>query len=260
MPATLQQLEVEGLPTRISRTNTPSDAPPVLVLHGWGASIDAVGSILNGLGATLDVIAVDLPGHGETATPPIAWTTADYARWTLALLDQLGVERCSIVAHSFGGRVTLQLMDQQPGRFARIVITGGAGLRPRRKPKYYVRVGIAKFGKFVGRFGGPLGRRWQDRMRRRVASEDWLNASEEIRGTLRNVLGEDLRPLLPGVTVPTLLLWGTHDEDAPLWMAKVMAEEMPDAALVELDGGHFAYAERAAEFNTIAAHFLQAAR
>jgi len=39
-----------------------------------------------------------------------------------------------------------------------------------------------------------------------------------------------------------------------------MAAEMPDAALVELDGGHFAYAERAGEFNAVATHFLQAAR
>jgi pimeloyl-ACP methyl ester carboxylesterase len=35
-----------------------------------------------------------------------------------------------------------------------------------------------------------------------------------------------------------------------------MEAEIPDAALVELDGGHFAYAERAGEFNRIAAHFL----
>lgn len=260
MPATLQHLEVDGLRTRISRRGPASDAPPVLILHGWGASIDAVGSILGGLGASLDTIAVDLPGHGETDMPPQAWTTADYARWTLALLDQLGIDRCSIVAHSFGGRVALQLVTADPQRVARLVITGGAGLRPKRKPKYYVRVGIAKFGKFVGAVGGPLGRRWQDRMRRRVASADWLAAPEAIRGTLRNVLAEDLRPLLPGITPPTLLLWGTHDEDTPLWMAHVLAAEIPDAALVELDGAHYAYAERAAEFNTVAAHFLQAAR
>jgi len=209
--ATLQHLEIGGLRTRISRTGTPSDAPPVLILHGWGASIDAVGSIVNGVGATLDVIAVDFPGFGETDLPPHAWTTADYAQWILELLDAIAVTRCSIVAHSFGGRVTLQLMAAQPGRVARIVITGGAGLRPKRKPAYYAKVSVAKFGKFVGRFGGPLGRRWQDRMRRRVASADWLAAPEAIRGTLRNVLAEDLRPLLPACTAPTLLLWGTHD-------------------------------------------------
>lgn len=129
MAATLQQLEIDGLRTRISRTGTPSDAPPVLVLHGWGASIDAVGSIVTGLGATLDVIAVDFPGFGGTEMPPVAWTTADYAQWVLRLLDELRVERCSIVAHSFGGRVTLQLMAAQPDRFARVLPRGLARLR-----------------------------------------------------------------------------------------------------------------------------------
>ncbi len=253
-------VEIDGLRVRITRTGTRSDAPPVLILHGWGASIDAVGSILSGLGPRLDVLAVDLPGHGETDLPPAPWTTEDYARFVLALLDQQGIERASVIAHSFGGRLALQLSHLAPERLARIIITGGAGLRAKRPASYYGKVAIAKLGRFVGAVGGPPGRRLQARMRARVASADWLAVPELLRETLRNVLAEDLRPLLPGVRSEVLLLWGTHDADTPLWMGRVMEQEIPGAALVELDGGHYAYAEQAAQFNTIALTFLEGAR
>lgn len=252
-------VEVDGLRVRILRSRTRSEAPPVLILHGWGASIDAVGSMTAGLGGRLDVLAVDLPGHGETDLPPEPWTTEDYARFVLALLDQQGIDRCSVIGHSFGGRLVLQLTHLAPERLARLIITGGAGLRPKRPASYYGKVAIAKFGRVVGATCGPPGKRLQARLRARVASADWLAVPELLRATLRNVLAEDLRPLLPGVQSEVLLLWGTTDADTPLWMGRVMETEIPGAALVELDGGHYAYAEQAAQFNTIALSFLEGA-
>jgi pimeloyl-ACP methyl ester carboxylesterase len=72
----------------------------------------------------------------------------------------------------------------------------------------------------------------------------------------RDLLAEDVRSELASVRAPTLLVWGERDNDTPLWMGRRMEEAIPDAGLVVLDGGHYAYAERAAEFNRIAAHFL----
>jgi pimeloyl-ACP methyl ester carboxylesterase len=97
-------------------------------------------------------------------------------------------------------------------------------------------------------------------MRERVASRDWLEASEAMRGTFRLVVGEDLSPRLPNIAAPTLLIWGDADEDTPLWMAQRMEKEIPNAGLVVLSGSHYVYAERAAEFNRIATHFLAEAR
>jgi pimeloyl-ACP methyl ester carboxylesterase len=93
-------------------------------------------------------------------------------------------------------------------------------------------------------------------MRRRVASQDWLDASESMRGTFRLVIGEDLAPKLPDVGSSTILIWGDEDHDTPVWMGRRMEQEIPDAALVILRGGHYVYGERAAEFNRIAEHFL----
>ena len=250
-----------GLDVRVRhvRPPAPSDAPPVLVLHGWGASIDAVGSIVEGLAGRLEVVAVDLPGFGESAEPPEPWDAAAFARFALAVADELGLERFSLVGHSHGGRTGIVLAATHPERVARLVLTGAAGIKPKRKPSYYGRVAVAKAGRAVGTVGGAPGRRLQDRMRRRVASTDWLEASETMRGTFRLLIAEDISAHLPDVKASTLLLWGTHDEDTPIWMGRQMEAAIPDAALVELDGGHFAYAERAGEFNRIALHFLSEA-
>lgn len=233
--------------------------PVVFVLHGWGASIDAVGSILAGLKDTAELVAFDLPGFGESDMVPAAWTNADYARLVLRLADALGIERFALIGHSRGAAISIVLGSEPSSRsrIERMVLTGAAGIKPRRRASYYGKVGMAKVGRAVGAVGGAPGKRVQQRIRARAASADWLAAPEALRGTLRNVLAEDLSPRLPQVAVPTLLIWGPADEDTPLWMGERMEREIPGAGLVVLRAGaHFAYAERAGEFNVIAAHFL----
>lgn len=251
-------LRLDGLDVRLRHTRPPeaAEAPPVVVLHGWGASIDAVGSIVDGLAGRLEVVAVDLPGFGESSEPPEPWDARAYARFVLALCDELELERFSLVGHSNGARIGIVVAATAPERLGRMVLTGAAGLKPKRKPSYYARVAVAKAGRVVGAVGGAPGRRLQDRMRRKVAARDWLEASEGMRGTFRRLIGADLSPLLPSVRASTLLVWGSRDEDTPLWMGRRMEEAIPDAGLVVLEGGHYVYAERAAEFNRIAAHFL----
>jgi pimeloyl-ACP methyl ester carboxylesterase len=262
-PATeTSRITIDGVAVRVLRRPAarPGTAPPVLVLHGWNASIDAVGSIVAGLGDDLELVALDFPGMGQSDPPPVGWSVSDYADLVLALLDRLGLARVSLLAHSFGGRVSIVLAQTRPERIARVVITGGAGLKPKRKPSYYSKVAVAKAGRVVGAVGGTPGKELQDRMRRRIASTDWLEASDAMRDTFRLVIGEDLAPRLPEITRPTLLIWGEDDEDAPLWMGQEMERQIPGSALITLPGaGHFAYAEKAGEFNVIASHFLSGA-
>ena len=252
------KLRLGGLDVRVrhERPPAPSDAPPVLVLHGWGASIDAVASIVDGLAGRFEVCAIDMPGFGESAEPPEAWDVAAYARFVLSACDELGLDRFSLIGHSFGARIGIVIAATEPDRIARMVLTGAAGLKPKRKPSYYAKVAVAKAGRVVGAVGGAPGRRLQDRMRRRVASSDWLDATEAMRGTFRAVIAEDLAPYLPGIRTSTLLIWGDADADTPLWMGQRMESSIPDAGLVVLEGAHYVYAERAAEFNRIATHFL----
>jgi pimeloyl-ACP methyl ester carboxylesterase len=260
-PAATTFLTVDGLRVRVahSRPAGIDDPPVVVVLHGWGASIDAVGSILAGLRDKAELVALDLPGFGESDMVPAAWGNADYAAFVTKVVDQLGLERFALVGHSRGAAISI-VLGSDPAtrdRVERMVLTGAVGVKPRRKPSYYAKVASAKLGRVVGAVGGPPGKRLQQRIRARAASADWLAAPEALRGTLRAVLAEDISPRLPNVAVPTLLIWGPDDDATPVWMGEKMEREIPGAALIVLrGGGHFAYAELAGEFNVIAAHFL----
>lgn len=238
----------------------PADAErslPVIVLHGWGASIDAVGSILGGLGAELQTVAVDLPGFGGSPPPSGGWSVDRYAKLVVELADHLGIERFHVFGHSFGARIALKLAAAHPNRVDRVLLTGAAGIKPRRRPAYYAKVAAAKLGRVVAAVGGRQGKRLQERIRAKAASSDWLDADPAMRETFRAVIAEELTPLLNGITSPVLLIWGENDHDTPLWMGERMERLIPDAGLVVLPGcGHYAYAEKPAEFNRIALHFF----
>jgi pimeloyl-ACP methyl ester carboxylesterase len=116
---------------------------------------------------------------------------------------------------------------------------------------------VAKLGRAVAAVGGAPGRRLQERMRARVASRDYLEASEAMRGTFRAVISADLSDRLARIAAPTLLVWGEEDDDTPLWMAKRMEALIPDAGLVVLDGaGHYSYADSPGQFRAVARRFL----
>lgn len=230
---------------------------PIVVLPGWGAHIEAVAPILAALDGAPDLIALDLPGFGESEPPPEAWDVDAYQRFMVDFLDELGVERAHLVGHSHGGRVSIALAAAHPERVGRLLLIDSAGLRPKRGWRYRRRVAVAKLGRVVARVGGPPGRRLQERMRRRVASRDYLEASEAMRGTFRAVVAADLSDRMPRIGAPTLLVWGERDDDTPLWMAHRMEELIPDAGLVVLEGaGHYSYADAPGQFRAVARRFL----
>ena len=78
-----------------------------------------------------------------------------------------------------------------------------------------------------------------------------------MRETFRRVIAENLADHLPRIPAPCLLVWGSADEDTPLWMGERMAELLPDGALVVFEGaGHFAYADQPGRFAQVSRHFL----
>lgn len=250
--------EVSGIPVRVERRGARRDAAdlPVVVLHGWGANLAAIEPIVAPLAAETEVLALDLPGFGDSADPPEPWGSDDYARFLSRLLEAAGISRCHLVGHSRGGAIAICLAAERPELVERIVLCDSAGLRPKRGWRYRVRVGLAKLGRLLGLFGSP-GRRLQERIRGRVASTDYLEASPQMRDTFRRVIAEDLSGLLPGIEKPCLLVWGGEDADTPPWMGERMAELLPDGALVVLeDAGHYAYADQPAAFARTAVHFL----
>jgi pimeloyl-ACP methyl ester carboxylesterase len=202
------------------------------------------------------VYALDLPGFGESDSPPRPWGVEDYQVFVAAFMDALAIERPAIVGHSNGGRIAIRMACTEPHRASRLVLVDSAGIRPRRTLRWYRRVGMAKIGKYAARFLGAPGERLRSLLVRRAGSTDYL-AAGAMQPTLVRLVNADLRPYMPGIQVPTLLIWGSDDSDTPVSAAKEMERLIPDAGLVVLEGaGHYSYLDQPIRFTRIVSHFL----
>lgn len=251
-----QTLDIQGIRTR---WRTVGAGPDVLVLHGWGASLEAVESITRGLAATCAVHAVDLPGFGQAGLPPAPWGVGEYSDWTRALIVDRGLRRPSIVGHSHGGRVAIHLAAHHPELVDKLVLVDAAGIRPPRTLGWYRRVAMAKLAKHLLNRLGPPGRALGRRLVGRAASGDYAASRSELRPTFVRLVNADLTDLLPEIRAPTLLIWGEQDDSTPVSDGETMERLIPDAGLVVFAGaGHFSYADQPGRFARVVAHFLSA--
>lgn len=114
---------------------------------------------------------------------------------------------------------------------------------------------VSKGARLVGT-AGPLGRTIRDAVYQRIQSEDYKNAGP-LRPIFVKVVNEDITGLLPRITAPTLLVWGTEDEAVPLSHAKKMESLIRDSGLVLFEGaGHFAYLDESDRFCRVVNHFF----
>lgn len=255
----LQTTTVAGRSTRYWRTGNTSTGAQVLVLHGWGAKIEAVHPIVTGLASIAEVIALDMPGFGETDLPPAVWGIADYADWVLAAMNHFKLQRPSIVGHSFGGKTSIVFAAKYPDRVNRLLLVDASGIKPHRGLDYYAKVYSAKFVKHTAPFLGPLGEMMRGQIANRAASSDYANAGA-LRPTFVRIVNEHVTSYLPRIKAPTLLIWGEDDTAVPVSDGQLMERLIPDAALIVFEhAGHYAYLDEPGRFQAIAQNFLAVA-
>lgn len=249
------QLEIDGLNIAY---DDRGEGRPILLLHGWGgsgASFAPVADFLVGKG--FRAVSIDFPGHGASSEPPAAWSVTEYAALTKKFIDVLGIFGCGAVAHSFGGRVAIYLSSEYGDIFSKQVLTDAAGIRPRRKLKYYVKVYAYKLGKKLSGITWLRKAFKLDEKLKNAGSADYRALSGTMRGTFSRVVNQDLTPRLKRITIPTLLVWGDKDEETPLYMAKIMEKQIKDAGLVVFEGaGHFSYLDYLGRYLAVLASFF----
>ncbi len=208
-------------------------------------------------------MAVDFPGHGKSDEPPTAWGVPEYAKQVIGLLDELGLPKVDLVAHSFGGRVAIWLGKHHPERIGKMVLTGSAGIRkPLSKQQEKRQNHFKRMNRWLRAMGKcpllhRLVERCQSALRKKYGSPDYQKLSPNMRQTFVKVIGLDLYPLLADVKASTLLIWGGDDTETPLWMGQQMEQQMKDAGLIVFDRRtHFAFIEEWERFLLIVKQFF----
>ena len=129
MPFSLPEdryLNAGGIRTRY--WSVGKDGPPLILIHGLGASSEIWYPNIEPLGRNYRVLVPDLPGFGYSARPHYPLTPAVFTRFLGDFMNALGLKRASLIGQSLGGGIALFFTLRHPERTDRLVLAGSAGL------------------------------------------------------------------------------------------------------------------------------------
>lgn len=241
--------------------------PALLLLHGAYEDSRIWSRQLEGLADEFTVLAWDAPGCGTSDDPPDRFTTADYSRCAVELLAALGFSSAHVLGLSWGSMLALDLVSRHPEAVDSLVLASA--------------------------YAGWAGSLPAEEVQRRVAQvlrevelpaeafiPDWLpglltdaapaGAADEVAAIMADfhpagmrhaalTMGAaDLRPVLPSIAVPTLLLYGELDTRSPVEVGRALHAQIPGSQLVVLPGApHLAMVEQPAAFDAAVRRFLR---
>ena len=106
------------------REDGPRDAPPVVLIHGFGASMRWWDQVVPALSPGLRVVRIDLLGHGGSEKPGGGYGMEEQAETVVEVMRQLHIARAPIVGHSMGGVVGTAMVERFPQFVARLMMIG----------------------------------------------------------------------------------------------------------------------------------------
>ncbi len=232
--------DIDGVQINIERVGS---GKPVLLLHGWGASMEAmrpVADYIKRIGR--EAVLIDFPGFGLSPAPSEPWGVPEYAALTRRVIEAEVLRGCDLICHSFGGRVTILLASEDPGLFGKLVLTDAAGIRPKRTLKYHIRTRCYKLAKRIASCGFLNSFLHIEERIKNAGSADYRELSGVMRSSFVKVVNLDLTDRLAKIQNETLLVWGDEDKDTPLYMGRIMKDRIPNAGLAVINGaGHYSY-------------------
>ena len=242
--------------------------PPLVFLHGIGGAARAWHGQLDFFKHRYRTIAWDMPGYGGSAPLPTV-SIAALADALQGFLQQVRAMKPILVGHSIGGMIVQQLLAKHPRIASAIVLaqTSPAFGKPDgdwQKAFIEARLGPLDRGETLAALAPSLVKNLvgddPDIGGMELARDCMASVLEaSYRATMMSMLGFDQRNVLKDIVVPTLLLSGSKDKNAPAPMMAKMATYMPSARYFELEGvGHLANLEQPGAFNAALDSFLRA--
>ena len=254
--------------------------PALLLLHGLGCDSSTWRDVIPTFAKNFTVIAPDLLGHGESDKPNADYSLGGYANGMRDLLTILGIDKVTVVGHSFGGGVAMQFAYQFPDRTERVILvsTGGLGrevtplIRFLTVPGSGAALAAATFRPWRPLVAGTM----------RALSKTPLQATrdlDEVSKIYESLADPAQRRAVQRVTshvlnwrgqfvtmtdrsylarlMPVLVVWGRHDVVIASWHADLTpTHALSDVHVLE-DSGHFPHKDHPEEFARIVTDFIE---
>jgi pimeloyl-ACP methyl ester carboxylesterase len=256
------------------------EGPLLLLVHGIAGSCENWREVVEPLARHHTVIAPDFPGHGTSEAGGGDYSIGALAAGLRDLLLSLGHERATVVGHSLGGGVAMQLAYQFPEMVERLVLVSSGGLGPEVSPVLRA-AALPGADLFISLTAGP-GQRLGSAIGRGLAAvglRPSADVAEVARGyasledparraafldTLRAVVGTGGQRVHAGdrlylaEAVPVLIIWGARDSIIPVRHGEDALRAIPAARLEVFDDvGHMPQLEAPGRFLAVLERFLR---
>jgi pimeloyl-ACP methyl ester carboxylesterase len=236
---------------------------PVIFLHGWLGSWRYWFPTMERVAENFRTYSFDFWGFGESRRKSTYESIQNYSDQVIRFLDELGIDRVLLVGHSMGGMVALKTAINHPRRISRVAAVGApiVGdslswlLKLTDRPilaDAFTRVPWFRrflFSQFLGETNDPHVHE--------ILDDSVKSSSTTLRNAVGSMWRTDLRPELPRLTVPTLIVHGGRDEIVHPNQADLF-DNVPSAEVVVMpESRHFPLLDEADLFNDILLRFLK---
>jgi poly(3-hydroxyalkanoate) depolymerase len=262
-PAPTEMITVGDQPLRVAVREGDGKRPPLLLMNGFGVSVEALQPFVDALEPTTGVIRFDVPGAGGSPTPAAPYRLWGVSRLVARMLDVLGHPHVDVLGVSWGGALAQQFAFQERRYCRRLVLVGtSAGVT--------IPAIVSIIGEMLSRrrftdpdharnvapriYGGKL----------RSDAGAVVGVLHHVRGGLRGhlyqqmaVLGWTSVPFAPLIRQPTLILTGDDDPIIAPVNGRILRRLLPNAELHVFHDGHMGLLTSAEELAPIIDGFLQ---
>jgi pimeloyl-ACP methyl ester carboxylesterase len=259
----------------------PANAATILLLHGFPSSSREFDTLIPFLATRYHVIAPDYPGFGLSDAPSASsymYTFDHLAQSMNALLDKLGISRCTMYLHDYGAPIGMRMIMAHPGRLEKLIVQNGniyqAGLGPKwtkiaeywSKPEAHPEVLDAFLSFEATRARHVAGTSHPDRYNPDTWNDEYAALSRPGQREIQGELLYDYRTNVESYSgwqawlrehrPPALVVWGEHDPSFVAAGAKAFQHDLPNAEVHLLEAGHFALDEQTDQIAQLMIQFM----
>lgn len=236
---------------------------PVLFLHGWMGSWRYWFPTIEKVARYFRTYSFDFWGFGHSSGNGMQESIQNYSDQVVRFLDELGIYHVSLVGHSMGGMVALKTAIDHPERISRITTVGapihGKSISWMLKltSNHFLAETFAHspwlrrflFNFFLGSTHDPAAHE--------IVDDSLKSSADTLHYAVRSMLGTDLRPELPNLRVPSLIVHGARDDIVTPDQANLFQNIAQAQIVLMSNSRHFPFLDNADEFNDLLLQFLK---
>ena len=242
---------------------------PLVMIRGISSNVDHWYEQVPVLSKKYQLLVFDNRAIARSSDPGGSFSTRDMAADTAGLMEAVGIKKAHVLGYSMGGMIAQEIALAYPEKVNGLILVAtdcGISLRVKAKPKFsrlfseMIRLGTNEvkkaaagclFAKQTFETRPDIIQRYTEVSLRFPASQKTLSRQWAA------ITQHDACNRLPKISSPTLLITGSEDELIPPQNTEVMAQRIPGAQMISIDGGgHLFLVEQPEAFNEALIGFL----